>query len=382
MKAATFDHLEVVRTLEPYADLNELRERCPVFHSEKYGGFWVVTTAEDVRQAAQDTATFSSAHGVTIPAFEVPWTFLPVEVDPPAVADYRRILVKRTSPKAVSELEPRIREILVHRFEQFRGRGHADLAHDLLVPAMALALAHFLGLPEDDRWPKWGTQLISLTPDSATFPEIMNFFDELYEDRTDRPQDDFPTDMLQVEVNGRRLDRQEWLGIMGAMFFGGFETTANSAAHILIYLYQHPSIRQELLDNPATLAGAIEELMRLVSPSPHMTRTATRDVTVGDQRICRGERVMLEWMTANRDPAEFPQPDAFDLDRPNISRHFAYGYGVHKCIGMHLARLELRVILEEVLARMPDYEVILDEVELYPAVTRGVAKLPVRFPPF
>jgi cytochrome P450 len=329
---------------------------------------------------AFDPERFSSADGVSIPAFELPWKFLPVECDPPIARDYRKILNKRSSPSVVAGFEDVIRATVVELIDEFIADGEVDLAQRLFIPAPAVGLAHFLGLePDRERWHGWASRVVGLAPDPASLPEIMAYFDQVYEDRTAEPRDDLPSDLLVAEVEGgRRLTRAEWLGIIAAMFFGGLETTSNAASHILWFLHRNPEIRAAVASSGDGLPGALEELLRLTSPAPHHCRTTTGEVHVAGQRIPAGERVMLWWIAANRDPREFSAPGTFDPSRPP-NQHVAFGAGVHRCIGLHLARLELRVLFEEVLRRMPDFAVDDTRVVQYGGITRGIESLPVTF---
>jgi cytochrome P450 len=211
--------------------------------------------------------------------------------------------------------------------------------------------------------------------------ETFDYLNGVYEDRLANPRNDIPSVVLTIEVDGRSISQMEFLCMMNMLFVAGLDTTANAGAHMLEHVARHPDVRQRLLDGPELIPGAIEEFLRYLTPLPALSRTTTVDVAVGDTTIPAGERVLLHWMAANHDPAEFGEPDEFVIDRaPN--RHFAFGAGVHRCLGSNLARLELRVVLEEVLRRLPDYRLAdEDGVIRYPGVTRGIGALPVMFTP-
>jgi cytochrome P450 len=224
-------------------------------------------------------------------------------------------------------------------------------------------------------------RILATNGDLSVIGETFQYLNGVYEDRQANPRSDIPSVVLTIEVEGRPISQMEFLCMMNMLFVAGLDTTSNAGAYMFEELARRPDVRRRLLDDPNLIPAAIEEFLRYVTPLPALARTTTQDVPVGDATIPAGERVLLHWMGANHDPAEFPDPDEFVIDRaPN--RHFAFGAGVHRCLGSNLARLELRIVLEEVLRRMPDYRIAEGaSVERYPGVTRGISSLPVTFTP-
>ena len=378
-----FDHLAVSAMAEPFDVLRELRDRCPVAHSKTYDGFWVLTRYGDVNRAAHDPQRFTSTKGVTIPHHGFPISLPPIELDPPLHRQFRSPLLEHFSPGKVAEREDEIRHQVTELIDGFIADGRADLAQQLTIPLPAFVTSRFFGFPEEDldRLHAWAVRILATNGDLEVVGETFQYLMGVYEDRQAHPRDDIPSVVLTIEVDDRPISQMEFLCMMNMLFVAGLDTTANAGAYMFEHIARHPDIRRRLTDEPALIPGAIEEFLRYLTPLPAMARTTTEDVTIGDVTIPAGERVLLHWMAANHDPAEFPDPDEFVIDRlPN--RHFSFGAGVHRCLGSNLARLELRVALEEVLRRIPDYRLADDApVARYPGVTRGISALPVTFTP-
>ncbi|MGH9037061.1 MAG: cytochrome P450, partial [Acidimicrobiia bacterium] len=356
-----FDHLAISEMEAPFETLRELRSRCPVAHSDAYEGFWVLTRYDDVNAVAHDPARFTSTQGVTIPHHGFPISLPPIELDPPLHRQFRSPLLDRFSPRSVAEREGEIRRLATDLIDAFILRGRADLAEELMIPLPALVTSRFFGFPEEDldRLHDWAVRILRTNGDLAVVAETFEYLGQVYEDRRANPRDDIPSAILTIEVDGSPISDIQFLCMMNMLFVAGLDTTANAGAHMFEYLARHPDVRSRLVEEPELIPGAIEESLRYLSPLPALSRTTTEEVAIGDEVIPAGERVLLHWMAANHDPAEFPEPDEFVVDRtPN--RHFAFGAGVHRCLGSNLARLELRVVLEEVLRRLPDYRLAED----------------------
>lgn len=378
-----FDHLAVSAMENPFELLAGLRATCPVAHSDRYDGFWVLSRYDDVNRVAHDPVRFTSTQGVTIPHHGFPISLPPIELDPPLQRQFRAPLLDRFSPQRVAEREKDVRAAVATLIDAFVETGRADLACDLMIPLPCIITSQFFGFPEED-WGKlhdWAVRIMRTDGDLDVVIETFQYFGALYEDRRANPRDDIPSLMLTIEVDGRAINEEEFLCMMNVLFVAGLDTTANAGANMFAHLARHPELRRRLVEEPALIPGAVEEFLRYLSPLPALSRTATEDVDIGGRVIPAGERVQLHWMAANHDPDEFPDPDVFVPDRsPN--RHFAFGAGAHRCLGSNLARLELRVVLEEVLHRLPDYRLADDApIERYPGVTRGVSSLPVVFTP-
>lgn len=389
---ADLDPRHVAALEDPYTLLNGLREGCPVGHSDRYGGFWNLFRFNDVCAAAGDPETFSS-RDVTIPSQPLPAPPNPIQIDPPEHMDFRRPLLKQFAPDKVAELEPTMRRKAVEMLETVIARGSADLADEVFIPFPAFAALQILNLPSSDfpKFARWAKLAFTVpeegSPDLNWGLEVAAYFAPLYEACKGSDADDVPSIARRTLVQGREIDIMEFIMLLTTLVTAGLDTTANSLSQIILLLDERPQLQDQLKEaarDPKALQQAIEELLRYLTPLPMLSRVTTRDVEIdapdGLVKIPAGQKVALHWLAANHDPREFDNPNEPLLDRtPN--RHVAFGRGPHRCIGMHLARLELRVILEEFLTRVPDFRVRRTEVIRAPGITRQVLHLPTDFGP-
>ncbi|QLL06365.1 cytochrome P450 [Mycobacterium vicinigordonae] len=387
-RKASIDNLDprmLAGLSDPYSLLNELRETCPVGRSEMYGGFWNLFRYQDVCAAAVDATTFSS-RDVTIPSEPLIAKPAPIMIDPPRHMEYRHPLLRKFAPQVVAELEPSIRRKVRQMMDAFLGRGHADLCDELFVPFPAFAALRLLNLPESDfpSFSRWA-QLAFTIPEPGSADanwelEVAAYFAPLYDQKAGSEADDIPSIARRIKIDGREIELMEFVMLLVTLVTAGLDTTSNASANIALLLDEQPELRRQLIEHPDLIPNAVEELLRYLSPLPMLARTATRDVEVSGVRIPEGQKVALHWLAANHDPSEFDEPEKVDFGRPS-SRHVAFGIGPHRCIGMHLARIEVRVMLEELITRIPDYAVVRDQVVRTPGVTRQVQHLPITFTP-
>jgi cytochrome P450 len=326
---------------------------------------WVVASYEHVTQVAGDDDTFSSAQGVSFPAAGNPRPLIPIEIDPPDLFQYRRLLNPLFSPAAVDRMEPAVRATAVELIESLLERGGGDLMSDLAEPVPARTTLRFLGLDEA-QWARYLHAVSVIVHESSRdFAKAMEAFMDVAPDLMGRlaerradggAGDDFISLLVRSDIDGVALSDEQILDMCFLQLTGGLHTTASAIGHALLYLARHPDDRRRLAEEPDRIPAAVEELLRVQSPVQGLARTVSRDTVLGGQQLCPGDKVWVLWGSANRDPAEFDHPDDVILDRsPN--RHVAFGVGAHRCLGLHLGRMETRVVLEEVLRRMPDYEV-------------------------
>jgi cytochrome P450 len=379
----SFDPVALAQAEDPFAVVNELREKCPVAHSAQHDGFWVLTRHQDVTAVATDPHRFSSTKGITIPHHGYPITLPPIEEDPPRHEQFRSPIKSRLGPAAILKREDEILREITLLIDDFIERGEADLAAELTIPLPAIMAMRILGLPEKDKMlmRDWAARILSVNRDITVVQETFAYFAEVYRDRQQNPQDDIPTIMLGIEVEGRPITEVEYLCMMSVLFSAGLDTTAHMASHAIVFLAQNPGQREQLADDLEILPQAVAELLRYVSPLPGLCRTTTEEVTIGGRTIPAGQRVMLSWMGANHDPEQFPAPETVDFTR-NTKDHCAFGYGPHQCLGRNLARVELRLILQEILTRMPDFELDGSKpLKRSGGVTRAIDSLYVKFTP-
>lgn len=370
---------------EAYA---EVRKGGPVSRSDHLGGYWAVLGYSEVREAANDTERLCSSLGSTIPALEMKFRPIPVEVDPPHHRNYRRILVPELRPDRVADWEDLIRQKADEAIDTFIEQGKGDLGAiaRYLPPAVIAAI---LGVPED------GPYMVKLTDDlnraatenDAEAKKQANIALAQYVDKivTDAEQSEGRTDLLtyiaKAEIEGKPIGHETAVAMAVTLVVAGQETTVNGIGGLLWRVGAHQDIKKRLIDDPSLIPAAVEESLRLEAPVQMMGRTATVDFELHGAQIKKGDRVGLVFGAANVDPAKFENPEKFDIDRPS-NPHVAFGHGIHRCIGEHLARLEMRVALEQVLARLPDFE--LDgEIEIGTniPINRGPKAIPVTFTP-
>lgn len=349
---------------DPWAAYAALRESDPVHDA---GDFWVLSRFADVWDAARDTSTWSSAGGLTMTDGEAELglvaEFAPmVMLDPPDHTVFRRMVARGFTPRQVGELEPMVRDFVRARIDALAGQGRTDVVRELLKPLPSLVVAHYLGVPEEDRprFDGWTDAIVAGT--SAGDPlasadaaaEMLDYFSGLVERRRRRPGTDT---ISQLAAAGDDVSVLQMLGFAFTMVAGGNDTTTGLLGVALQLLTEHPEQRHRLLDEPSLVPVAVEELLRLSSPVQNLARTTTRDVELSGRRIPAGARVVLLYAAANRDPREFG-PDADELDVARAPRRIlTFSHGAHHCLGAAAARLAARVLLEELLGRLPDFEV-------------------------
>jgi cytochrome P450 len=391
MSDTDFDHNSPEMVHGLYQAYGELRGKCPVAHSSAHGGFWVISRYEDVFQVARDDVTFSSQRSGLVPPTDV-GRLLPIQADPPDLERYRALLNPYFTPKAAAALEPFIRQTTDWAIDQFIELGQADLVMELANPVPATATMHLLGL-DPAGWRVFAEPLhevmysLAATPENkAAQAKVADFTAKLVEEidaRAARPRDDMISALLASEYKGTRTTREEVIDLVRMVIFGGMDTVVAALSNVFIQLGKHPEIRARLLADRELLQPAIEEFLRYEAPIQGFARYVTRDTTIGGQAIKAGETVFMLWGSANRDEKAFGDTSAqLVIDRqPN--RHLTFGIGGHRCLGSTMARIEMRVVLERVLDRLPDFAIEWDGVVHAQTVgsSYGRPNVPARFTP-
>ncbi|HVB92967.1 MAG TPA: cytochrome P450 [Acidimicrobiales bacterium] len=373
----------------PDPELAELRRGCPVSWQTD-AELWAVTGLREIQTVGKDPATFCSGRGVLLSdrgrdiAAEDSLLYL----DPPRHEQYRKLVNRAFTPRRVAILEPRVRELTVELLDSIDPSRPVDLVDALCAPLPMLVIAELLGLPAEDRdsFHRWSDAIMEaatdLTEENALQAlELMGYFDIQLDARADRPTEDLLTGLLAAEVDGTRLTRAEVQGFCMTLMVAGNETTRSLVSGGMVELARHPEQRARLAADPTLIPAAVEEMLRWVTPIMAMGRTTTGDATLGDAELGAGEFVLLAYGAANRDEEVFGDTaDVFDISRtPNP--HVSFGFGEHFCIGASLARIEARVLLEEVLARWPDYALAGDVVRAPSTLFRQITRAPVLFAP-
>jgi cytochrome P450 len=396
-----FDLTDPATRADPFPVLKALREAAPVHWSPAMGG-WVLTRYEDVRRAATDPA-FSSdrvrpfframpvEQRERFPALETFVAGWAVFQDPPYHTRLRRLMNKAFTPRAVARLEPQIGAIVDRLLDRAAAKGEIDAIADFAYPLPASVVMLMLGVPLDDLDPvkRWSDDMAlfvgtaKATPDKyATaergMREMAGYFRPIVEDRRRNPRDDLTSALVAPDENGDRLSDDEAIAGCSLLLFAGHETTANLIGNGLLALGLFPGEAERVRRDPALTESCVEEMLRWDGPSGGLVRVVGEEVELGGKLLRKGERVFAMMHGANRDPAEFPDPDRFDAARaPN--RHLTFAAGIHFCLGAPLARLEARIAVEGLLARFPRFEVEtrgLDWIDSL--ILRGVKSLPLR----
>lgn len=375
-----------------YEIYDELRATNPLIWSTEVAGFWLFTDYDAVFEATRDDDLFSSANGAGIrPPSEggILEVIPPIHTDPPETGKLRQLTVKHLSPGAVKKLEPEIMAICDELIDTFIERGEADIISELTTPLPARVILRMLNFDES-RWPEWITYIHTLIHgaeggadpvevEQKVSEAIMSELGRRAQLRT--PDDDMVGTILGATIDGRELTPQEKFGYVLLMLFGGMDTTSGLTGNTLVQLAARPELKQQLIDDPNLIGTATEEFLRHGTPTQGLARTVTRDVEFRGQRLRKGERVMLLWASANRDPKAFECPAQIKLDRqPN--RHLAFGVGQHRCLGSNLARTMFQIMLTEILRRLPDFTVVGEPVRFTDAANVYAPRsLQIRFSP-
>jgi cytochrome P450 len=387
--ATDFSHLEPEWSADPYPIQNDLRRRCPIAHTNRFGGGWLPTRYEDVAAIAYDTERFSS-RSIIMSNFRPPrdlapvGTAPPISSDPPFHHDARRLLLPAFTKAVVTRQEPATRAFCDSLIDGFQGRDVVDAATDYAQHIPIRVIADMLGFPPEDgpRFREFVEDLlegINLPPDER-IARVSRLFDYLMvqvHDHLDQPRDDLTTYLINAELYGQKLPPDVVTGAMALLLIAGIDTTWSAIGASLWHLAKTPADRERLTAEPELLPTAMEEFLRAYAPVT-MARLVKEDMRWHGVDMKAEDWILLSFPAANRDPAQFDRAGEVVIDRA-VNRHAAFGLGVHRCVGSHLARMELRVALEAWLGRIPRFT--LDDPS---AVTwsagqiRGPRALPLR----
>jgi cytochrome P450 len=374
------------RSAQRLAEYQRLREECPVAWADDHGGFWTLTRHADVKEAARQPATFASgAPFIMMPNFG---DQIPISLNPPEHVGYRRLLNRYFSAGAMAQLEPRIRGFVVEQLEPLLAAGEGDVVSGFCQPLPARVLAALLNLPDAAYLELVeqiaGFERMGWDPGKvgAVIAEVFgNHIGRVVAERRSEPLDpetDLLSGVMAAEVNGEPLPDDIVIQIGVQLIAAGHATTADALGGVMYRLATNPDIQMELRRHPEKIPTAVEEFLRIETPLPEIARDATQDVELHGRTIRAGDRVALNYGAANRDPEAFEHPTACIIERtPND--HLAFGSGIHKCLGAPVARLELRLALEEVLARTTEIELAGPGTQTTGLILTGFTNLPLRF---
>jgi cytochrome P450 len=366
---------------DPWPMYRALRDHDPVHHvvppSKPEDDYYVLTRHADIWAAARDHETFSSAKGLTVNYGDLEMIGLQdnppmVMQDPPVHTEFRKLVARGFTPRQVEAVEPKVREYVVERLDRLIAHGGGDIVAELFKPLPSMVVAHYLGVPEEDRgqFDGWTEAIVAantaeggiasaLESVGEAVGSMMAYFTQLIERRRTEPEDDTISHLVAAGV-GADGDMAGVLSVLAftfTMVTGGNDTTTGMLGGSVQLLHQRPDQRRLLVEQPDLIAGAVDEFLRLTTPAQALARTVTRDVTIGNTTVPAGRRVLLVYGSGNRDERQFGS-NAGELDVERQPRNIlTFSHGAHHCLGAAAARMQSRVALTELLSRCPDFEV-------------------------
>ena len=385
-----YDIFDAGYVADPFSIWDELRPTCPVAHTDRYGGSWLPTRYADVTAIARDVEHFSSRHVGVLPAAEnddnlLPAGLPPISSDPPVHTWTRRLLLPWFSNRRVDEYEVFTRELCRRLVGEILAKGSGDAAVDYAQQIPVRVIGLVLGVPEDmsDTFTGWVRDVLEFSYDKPRQEkargELLGYFMGEMETRRANPGEDLISVLLQTQVEGQPVPDGHILGTVALTLIAGVDTTWSGIGAALWHLATHDDDRRRIAADPTLLPSAIEEMLRAYSPVT-MARVVAEDVEVGGCPMKAGDHVLLSFSAANRDPEAFPDADRVLIDR-EVNRHVAFGAGIHRCAGSNLARMELRVALEEWMAQIPEFRLADGgQVQWAGGQVRGPRQIPVVFP--
>jgi cytochrome P450 len=395
-----FDHHSYEYWIDIDGYVDRARQTARVGWSPHHGGFWLITRAAEARWVAQHPELFSSGRfgapeghiNFTIPSQPVGKPPILEELDPPEHGKYRRMVNVTLSPREVRRLRPNIQHGVTFMIDRFIERGACDLVQDYTSPTPALITVDLLGFPTDD-WPKYsdafhGTAGYAHTEEEwREAAELARWVDAqcvaMAETRRRQPSDDVASRWLAYEVDGAPVATDRVAMLLWHLLGGGTETTGSLVASVLKYLFENPQHKRRLIEDPELLDTATEEFIRFFPPAKGHARVVVEDVELNGCQMRKGDKVLLSWVSVNRDEEVFGSDSTtLVLDRfPN--RHASFSYGPHRCPGSHLARETFKEMISQVLTRLPAYEILSDQVTRFPdqSMLGGFSSMPAVFPP-
>jgi cytochrome P450 len=393
--ATDFDHTDPAWVADPYPIWEDLRARCPVAHSERYGGTWLPLRHQDIASVAYDTEHFTSrrvivsevrpgADDLPAPIGNAP----PITSDPPFHAVARRMLLPAFSPKPIAALEPFTRELCRDLLDATWGRSEFDAAVEYAQHIPVRVIIGMLGFPQEDA--DIFRQFIHSVLEDVDMSleerlavvasgDIDAYMDARIAEHVADRRDDLTSFLLEAELDGQKLLPEHVRGTMVLLMIAGIDTTWSAIGASLWHLASHPDDRRRLATDPSVLDTAVEEFLRAYAPVT-MARLVAKDVELNGNTLHEGDWLLLPFPAANRDPEVFDDAGEVHVDRVD-NRHAAFGLGIHRCLGSNLARMELRVALEEWLARYPEFELADPTAVTWSSgQVRGPRTIPVRVP--
>lgn len=372
---------------DPFPVYRQLRDDAPCYHDDDLG-FWALSRYDDVVSALHDPETFCSRFGITLePGNPLP---MMLTTDPPEHTALRRLVSRAFTPRRIADLEPEIRALSTTYLDRLGESASADLIVDYAAPLPMDVISKLLGVPDGDQEQLrgWSDALLhrdegdmDVTPagiDAAY--QLYKYFSAFLAERRKHPgADDLAAALVAAESDGEHLSDDQVVGFLFLLIIAGNETTTKLLGNCVLALQRFPSERAKVIAERGRIPDAIEEILRYEGSTQVMARTLTRDVDKHDEKMREGDKVLLLLGSGNRDERVWDRPDVYDIDRTWPTHHLAFGHGIHVCLGAALARLEMRISLEEFLARHPGYEVDEGALErVHSGNVRGYSRMPIR----
>jgi cytochrome P450 len=384
----------------PYELFKQLRQQCPIHWTEKFEelpeerGFWSVTTAEDIHTVSRDYKTYSSElGGVVVAAAGFPIELaraMFIGMDPPKHDRLKALFQAGFTPKRIADHEGAIRDIATRVLDRFAGQSECELVNDVAQPVVSRVIGSFMGIPEEDDavWARlMNSTLGAADPDlnpggfdgavHKDVPEIFERCRKLIAARRENPTDDLTSVLVNAEVEGEKLEEHEIVMGFFLLVAAGNDSTKATYCSGMRALMENPEQMRELVKDPSLIPGAVEESLRMFPAFAHFRRTASEDTELHGQKIKKGDKVVMWYVSSNRDETRFADADRFDIHRNPDHQAFGAG-GRHFCLGTALARLELRVLFEETLTRYPDIAMAGEPVAVESLFLNQLKTLPVR----
>jgi cytochrome P450 len=395
MTALVYDPYDAVLDVDPHPTWKRLRDEAPCYYNEQYD-FFALSRFADVYAASLDWQTYSSAHGTVLEminpnagpldSLNEREYGLMIFMDPPRHEEFRHLVSRAFTPRRVSALEARTRELCAEFLDPLRDASSFDYLEEMAAKVPTMIIGALLGVPDADQNQLriWGDQSMKYedgrrSPETAAaYKNLDEYMTAMIDDRVQQPRDDMISDLLAAEMTihdgtTRRLNAHEVLSFFSLLQLAGSETTARLLGWAAVLLARHPDERAKLVADPGLVPNAVEELLRYEAPSPIQARFVTQDAEWHGVKVPARSKVALLTGSAGRDEREYPDANRFDVSR-NFDRHVSFGYGIHFCLGASLARLEARIVLDETLKRFPEWSVDEREVEyVHTSTVRGPA---------
>ena len=387
-----FDPFDAAYYSNPFPYYAQMRAEHPVYRREIenhriWPHYWMLSRADDINAALADWRTFSSALGTLV---DTDTSLIPPNIfnmDPPRHDELRSVLARVLTPSRIAGLEPHIRQYTHGLIAEFQNNGGFDAATEFahMIPTVTMCSLMDLPLAERQRFLDWN--LVTMAGADFTSPEALTAYGEmggywtgLVAERRQKPGSDLISQIIHADVDGTALSNEEIGGFCSLLHDAAQNTTMNMITHGVMTLARHPEQRHQLTAHPDLWNRGVEELLRFVSPVQGLTRSTTRDVELHGETIPKGDQVLLLYGSANHDENAYPNAEQLDLDRPNLKAHWAFGHGIHYCLGNAVARLEIKVSLQMLCEQAGDWTVDEDSVDYNQLVpTRGVAHASITF---